>query len=135
VDAEILWQEWQVAGQARQLAVDLIEGARTRPSLEQEYNLLSRRNDVLQQALAAGNATLVTAAPTLVALQSARSSLDALDQRQLHSSHQLTALLGLVPSATLPLAGSVDLPPFEPDAIRAELASLPDRRPDLLALI
>jgi outer membrane protein TolC len=134
VDAEVLWQEWQVAGQARQLAVDLIEGARSRPLLEQEYNLLSRRNDVLQQALAAGNATLVMAAPTLVALQSARTSLDALDQRQLHSSHQLNALLGLVPSAILPLAANVDLPPFEPDAIRAQLASLPDRRPDLLAL-
>jgi len=134
VDAEILWQEWQIAGQARQLAVDLIEFDRTRPLLEREYQLLSRRNDVLQRALAAGNVTLVTAAPTLVALQTARTSLDVLDQRQLHSRHQLNALLGLVPSAVLPLAGSVGLPTFDPDAIRAELASLPNRRPDLLAL-
>ncbi len=134
VDAEILWQEWLIAGQARQLAVDLIEGARTRPLLEQEYELLSRRNAILQNALVAGNVTLVTAAPTLVALQAARTSLDALDQRQLHSQHQLNALLGLAPSAMLPLASSVDLPPFDPDAIRAQLASLPDRRPDMLAL-
>jgi outer membrane protein TolC len=134
VDAEILWQEWQIAGQARQLAVDLIEGARARPLLEQEYQLLSRRNDLLQVALAAGNTTLVTAAPTLVALQAARASLDALDQRQLHFRHQLNALLGLVPSAVLPLADNPELPPFSPDAVRAQLVSLSDRRPDLLAL-
>ena len=134
VDAEILWQEWQVAGQARQLAVDLIAGERSRPLLVESFNLLSRRNAVLQQALAAGNATLVTAAPTLVALQASRSNLQTLDQRQLSLRHQLNALLGLVPEAVVPLARTIDLPPFDPAAIRAELPTLPDRRPDLLAL-
>lgn len=134
VDAELLWQEWQVVGQARQLAVDLIQNERSRPMLVEAFDLLSRRNAVLQKALAAGNATLVTAAPTLVALQGARASLHTLDQRQLALRHQLNALLGLVPDAIVPLAGSVDLPPLDPDAIRASLATLPDRRPDLLAL-
>lgn len=134
IDAEILWQEWQVAGQARQLAVDLIAGERSRPLLVEAFNLLSHRNAVLQQALAAGNATLVTVAPTLVALQAVRTNLQTLDQRQLSLRHQLNALLGLVPEAVLPLATTVDLPPFDPTIIRAELATLPDRRPDLLAL-
>jgi outer membrane protein TolC len=134
VDADILWQEWQVAGQARQLAVDLIAGENSRPLLDRENQILSRRNAVLQQALAAGNVTLVTAAPTLVALQAARSSLYALDQRQLHLRHQLNALLGLVPSAIVPLSTSISLPPFDPNLIRTQLASLPGRRPDLLAL-
>jgi outer membrane protein TolC len=134
VDAEILWQEWQIAGQARQLAVELIAGERSRPLLVEAFSLLSRRNAVLQQALAAGNATLVTAAPTLVALQSARASIQTLDQRQLLLRHQLNALLGIVPDAIVPLTPKIDLPPFDPVAIRADLATLADRRPDLLAL-
>ena len=134
VDAEILWQEWQVAGQARQLSVDLIAGARSRPVLVEAFTLLSRRNAALQQALAAGNATLVTAAPSLVAFQGARANLQTLDQRQLALRHQLNALLGLVPDAVIPLAASIDLPPLDATAIRAELATLADRRPDLLAL-
>jgi len=76
----------------------------------------------------------VTAAPTLVALQGARTNLQSLDQRQLSFRHQLNALLGLEPDVALPLASTVDLPPFDPAAIRASLATLPDRRPDLLAL-
>jgi outer membrane protein TolC len=134
VDADILWQEWQVAGQARQLAVDLIVGERSRPMLVQAFTLLSHRNEVLRQALAAGNATLVTAAPTFAALQGARTSLNMLDQRQLQLRHQLNALLGLVSDAVVPLAANPDLPSFDPDAIRAGLTTLPDRRPDLLAL-
>jgi len=134
VDAEILWQEWQVAGQARQLAVDLIAGERSRPLLIESFNLLSRRNAVLQQALAAGNATLVTAAPTLVALQGSRTNLQTLDQRQLSLRHQLNALLGLVPEAVVPLASRIDLPQLDSATIKAELPTLPDRRPDLVAL-
>ena len=134
VDAEILWQEWQVAGQARQLTVELIASERTRPMLRTAFDLLQRRNVVLQAALAAGNATLVTAAPTLVAVQNARAALYALDQRQLTLRHQLNALLALAPEAVVPLTTTPDLPPFDPATIRASLATLPTRRPDLLAL-
>jgi outer membrane protein TolC len=134
VDADILWQEWQVAGQARQLAVDLIAAERARPLLVEAFDLLSRRNAVLQQALAARNATLVSIAPTQVALQATRSSLQTLDQRRLSLRHQLNALLGLLPDAVVPLATTVDLPQIDPAEVRASLATLPDRRPDLLAL-
>lgn len=134
VEAEVLWQEWQVAGQVRQLAVELMVEARSRTSFQQAFELLSRRNAILQRALAAGNATLVTAAPTLVALQSARTNLASLDQRQLARRHRLNALLGLTPDAAVPLAAAPDLPPFDPAAIRAGLPTLPERRPDLIAL-
>ena len=134
VDAEILWREWQVAGQARQFAVALIAGERSRPLLVEAFDLLSHRNAVLQQALAAGNATLVTAAPTLVALQSARTHLQTLDQKQLSLRHQLNAVVGLTPDAVIPLVRTIDLPPFDPPTIRADLTTLADRRPDLLAL-
>ncbi|WP_443025426.1 TolC family protein [Sphingomonas sp. RB3P16] len=134
VAADMVWQEWQVAGQARQIATDLIVGAKMRPSYAAAYHLLIARNAKLEQALAARNVTLVTVAPDRVALQTARSALDALDQKQSALLHQLNALLGLAPDVVVPLATNVDLPSFDPAAIRAGLAKLPDRRPDLIAL-
>jgi outer membrane protein TolC len=134
VDAYLLWQEWQVAGHARQLAADIIQRERGRPLLEQAYALLHHRNAVTQQALAAGNATLVTTAPSALGFQAARTNLQALNQAQLEARHQLNALLGLAPDVVVPLAGTVDLPPLDPATIRASLSTLPSRRPDLLAL-
>lgn len=134
VDAEILWQEWQVAGQARQLTARLILGARGRASYVAAYDLLSRRVAQLERALAAGDATLATVAPDRIALEAARAALDAQDQQQLALSHQLNALLGLAPDTVVRLAANLALPPFDPAEIRGALASLPDRRPDLLAL-
>ncbi|HWU03753.1 MAG TPA: TolC family protein [Novosphingobium sp.] len=134
VDAEIVWQEWQVAGQARQLAADLIVGQASRQAYEAAWRLLGERNAKAEAALAAGNVSLVIVAPGRVSLQAARAALDALDQRLLAQRHQLNALLGLDADAVVPLADHVDLPPFDPAAVRALLPSLPDRRPDLLAL-
>lgn len=134
VAADVVWQEWQVAGQARQIATDLIVGARSRPSYLAAYRLLKDRNAKLEKALAARTETLVTVAPDRVALQAARTALNTLDQRQLSLMHQLDALLGLRPDVVVPLAVSPDLPPFDPAAIRDQLATLPQRRPDLLAL-
>ncbi|WP_037534680.1 TolC family protein [Sphingomonas sp. RIT328] len=134
VAADIVWQEWQIAGQARQLATDIIIGTRSRPTYVTAYDLLSDRNGKLERALAARTVTLVTVAPDRVALQAARTSLNTLDQTLLSQRHQLNALLGLTPDAVVPLATAPDLPPFDPAAIRAGLATLPDRRPDLLAL-
>ncbi|HCW62600.1 MAG: transporter [Sphingobium sp.] len=134
VDASVVWQEWQVAGQARQIATDLIIGARNRQNYLAAYQLLAERSAKLDKALASQTVTLVTVAPDRVALQSARSALDALDQQQLNLRHQLNALLGLSPEVVVPLAAEPDLPPFDPAQVRGEIATLPDRRPDLLAL-
>lgn len=134
VAADLVWQEWQVAGQARQLATDIIVGTRSRPSYLAAYNLLADRNAKLERALAARTVTLVTVAPDRVALQAARTSLNTLDQTLLTQRHQLNALLGLQPDAVVPLATAADLPAFDPASIRAGLATLPERRPDLLAL-
>lgn len=133
-DADILWQEWQVAGQARQIASALIAGERSRSSYQAAFDLFARRNEVINRALNAGNATLIMAAPTRVALQTARASLNALDQRQLVFRHQLNALLGFVPDLVVPLARDLPTLHFEPDTARTNLASIADRRPDLLAL-
>lgn len=134
VAADVVWQAWQVAGRARQLATDLILTDRTRPTYAAAYQLLTERNARLEKALAAGNLTLTGIAPDRVALQSARAALDAVDQKRLGLQHQLNALLGLAPDAPLALAAEPALPAFDPAAIRAGLPGLADRRPDLLAL-
>lgn len=134
VAADVVWQEWQVAGKARQLAAGLMLAQASRPSLAAALELLRARCARLDAALAAGNVTLATAAPDRAATDSARTALDTLDQKILTMHHQLAALLGLVPDAPLPLAPTPDLPPFDPAAIAAMVPGLADRRPDLLAL-
>ena len=134
VNAQILWQEWQVAGQARLLAIDLIEGARTLRLLGRERALLAERGTRSQAALAAGNATLATIAPDIAAVQAARSRILDIERLQLTRRHQLAALLGLLTDAALPLTETPDLPPLDPDAMARALPRLADHRPDLVAL-
>ncbi|HET8613756.1 MAG TPA: TolC family protein [Sphingomonas sp.] len=134
VDADLLWQEWQTAGQARQLAVDLILEQRNIAELRRAYDLLSHRKDVAEKALAQHDITLMTASPSLTAYQSARANLQAADEHRLELRHKLNALLALAPDAIVPLVDRIDIPPLDPAAIRSGIATLPDRRPDLLAL-
>ena len=134
VDADILWREWQVAGQARLLAVDLIDGQRRLEVITQSRDLLAQRGGRLEAALGAGDVTLADAAPYLAARQLAQSQLNDLQRQLLSQRHQLNALLGLAPEAIVPLATSIDLPPLDPAAIERDLPNLPLRRPDLVAL-
>jgi len=134
VRADLLWQEWQVAGQARQLAGDIVLGERLRPMLEQAYELMAKRYSANRKALEAGNGTLSTLAPSAAALQTARAAMLQQDQAQLASRHKLNALLGIAPDVALPLADAIDLPGFDPREVRVMLGTLPERRPDLLAL-
>ncbi|MDB5418509.1 MAG: TolC family protein [Phenylobacterium sp.] len=134
VDANILWREWQLAGDARLLAVDLIEGQRSVAVLTRSRDLLAARGQRLETALGAGNLTLADAAPYLAARQAAQTLLDDTQRRLLAQRHQLNALLGLAPEAVVPLADTVDLPPLDPAAIERDLPNLPHRRPDLVAL-
>jgi outer membrane protein TolC len=134
VDAQILWQEWQIAGQARLLAVDVIQGGRILALLRQQMTLLSSRLDRSRSAVAAGNATLATLAPDAAALQASRVQADDQARLLLGKRHQLAALLGLAPDAPLPLAPTPDLPRLDLAEARAALPTLPARRPDLVAL-
>lgn len=134
VDAQVLWQEWQVAGQARLLAVDLIEQRRQRDLLVRARDLLTGRAARGQRALAQGNATLATVAPDMDAAEGARIALAALDRQMLAERHTLNALLGLAPDVALPLASQAVVPPLDPQAVRRTLPALARHRPDLVAL-
>jgi outer membrane protein TolC len=134
VDAQLVWQEWQVIGQARLLAVDLIEGERSLTLLRGNRDLLASRYDRSQRAVAAGNETLTVATPDLAALQTTTAQINDLQRQQLARRHQLNALLGLAPDVAVPLRATPDLPDWNPDAVAQELPTLAERRPDLVAL-
>jgi outer membrane protein TolC len=134
VDAQIVWQEWQTAEQARLLAIDLMEGERTLGLLQATETLLAGRQSRSQAALAAGNATLSTVAPDIAAVQTARTQMNDAQRQLLSKRHQLNALLGLLPDVPVPLGPAPDLPSFDAGAVERDLPGLADRRPDLIAL-
>ena len=134
LDASLLWQEWQTVGQARLLAVDLIEGDRLLALLDKARALSSNRAAATRAALSRNDATLATAAPDFAAEQTARGAYDDQQRTQSSRRHQLAALLGLAPDAPLALVATPDLPSLDERQIADALASLPDRRPDLAAL-
>lgn len=134
VDAQILWQEWQTINQARLLAVDVIEAERLMTLLRESRDLLRGRYEKSRKAVLAGNETLASSAPDLAALQAITTQLHDQERQQLARRHQLNALLGLAPEVTLLLSSKLDIPPWDPHAAKDELPTLPERRPDLVAL-
>lgn len=134
INASLLWQEHQTVGKARLLYVDVVEGERLAQVLEKSRRLLKQRFDFAKTNIDQGNAPLASLSPDLVALSDVEKSVDELARLQLARRHQLAALLGLAPDAPLPLAGRPALPTLDARRVRADLASLASRRPDLLAL-
>lgn len=134
VDAQILWQEWQVIGQVRLLAVDLVEGERFLALLARNRDLLASRSNRTRSAVAAGNEILSVSTPDLAALQTITTQIDGQQRQQLSRKHQLNALLGLAPEVGVPLSSPPDIPAWNREAVADALPTLADRRPDLVAL-
>jgi outer membrane protein TolC len=134
VDASLLWQEWQTIGKARLLVVDLLAGEQQRRLLTRTQEVLKDRLGREQHALAQGNATLTTLVPALSAVADLQKQIDDLARQQQTRRHDLDALLGLTPDVALTLDARLDLPAINPAAVAAGLATLADRRPDLIAL-
>ena len=134
VDADIVWQEWQTASRAQLLAVDLIEQARALKLIDQTLVLLRRRSDIATRALRQGNTTLQAIAPFAVEL--AALETEGYVARLAHEQNwqALDALLGLHPAVRPKLADHVAVPVITSDQAGALIASLPRRRPDLVAL-
>ncbi len=134
VDANTVWQEWQTISQAQSLVIDLVEQARLLRSLEQTLALLRQRAVTTARGVAQGNATLQMLAPALAAVTSLQTQLYAAVLAQDKRWQSLDALLGLEPWVRPKLAAKLHVPPISETDAAAMLRSLPERRPDLIAL-
>jgi outer membrane protein, heavy metal efflux system len=132
VNADLLWQEWQVAQQARILALDLYWGGLSVSLAQRELQLLDREVGEVQAATQSGILDLAALAPLLAARASAAQTAASLGLAQLQAWQQLDALLGLQPSVRFAIAPP-KLAALPPD-LGELIAQLPARRPDLVAL-
>ncbi len=132
VNADLLWQEWQVAQQGRILAVNLYWGGLAATLAQRQLELLDHEVQQVQAATQTGNLDLTALAPLLAARASAAQAAASLDLAQLQGWQQLDALLGLEPDVRFAIAAPA-VAPMPPD-MTALIAHLPERRPDLVAL-
>lgn len=135
VSLEILWEEWQVAERARELYVEVDALAALRGVLDQRRTLLRRLSRRDEASLARGDVTAADVTADFAARRAAEADWRALELEDNQARHALDELLGLEPGVPLHLrAASVPERLLAGAGYRAALASLPVRRPDLLAL-
>jgi outer membrane protein TolC len=134
VDANVVWQEWQTISRAQTLAIDLVEQGRLLARLEETLDLLRKRGDIAAQALAQGNTTLQVVAPFAVELIALQTEYYAATLAQELRWQELDALLGLQPNVRPRLSAALRIPGIEAAEAAQLLATLPQRRPDLIAL-
>jgi outer membrane protein TolC len=132
VNAEQLWQEWQVAQKARLLALDLYWGGQAIDAQRQELEVVSSAFDKVKRATAAGNLNLAALSPLAAAKAAAEQSLATQELDELKSWQELDGLLGLVPDVRFAIEVP-HLPPM-PSDIDHLVTGLPEQRPDLIAL-
>ena len=134
VDADLLWQEWQVIGKARLLYIDTVEQDKLYDLLLAARSLVAERAERSRHALAAGDLDLTVAAPDFTALADLDKQVADLDRQRLGRQHEIDALLGLAPDVRLRFRSQVTLPPMDEATVRRALTELDRRRPDLTAL-
>ncbi len=134
VDLNVLWQEWQVVGASRQLFVRNRYEARMLALLRKEAALREKHHALLVQAQAHGDVSLTAIGADLDSLQAVQLRRNRMERQLLKTRQALNALLGLSPQARLTLVGSDTLPVIDAAQLASDIAALPRRRPDLLAL-
>jgi outer membrane protein TolC len=147
IDLGLLWQEWQVIALAKQLFLRSLLAQQSAPLLAQQVSLTQRRYEVMAKAQANGDLTRDSVTAALTAYTDARTAAATASRAAEQTHHDLNMLLGLAPDVRLPLIADVD--PSAPGkaastafgqtaisdtTVTAALASLPQRRPDLMAL-
>lgn len=135
VRLDLLWQEWQTIQQAKRLAIGAVIERKRLTLLQDMRDRYLRRYRHSSEALRAGDTTLDVNGTDLAALVDTFSQLNQLEQTHTQTLTDLHHLLGLAPGTKIPLA---DLPaapgPAQQADVEAALASVPGKRPDLLAL-
>lgn len=133
-DLNLLWQEWQVISQARLLFVKLVHGQRLLAVLDANRALFADRVERTRAAQQKGLLSSDAVLPNVAALQDVEKQLYDQRRQQAQNRRDLNALLGLQPSAEVPLQAGGDAAFDAPPPSAATFAALERRRPDLLAL-
>jgi outer membrane protein TolC len=134
VDADILWQEWQTISRAQTLTIDLVCQRKILENIRTTRDLLQRRARISRRAVQQGNATLQDLGLDELTLTNLRTRYDAATLAQERRWQTLDTLLGLMPDVRPHLAVRLKVPDISQTAAESLVASLPDRRPDLIAL-
>ncbi len=133
-DLNLLWAEWGVAQQARQLAETALADEDRARVLRIVVDAARQRSEASSQALERRDVTLQTASADLAVTLDAQTQLGTAAHDAAKARRDLAALLNLSPDVVLPLVRGPKGATYDHAAIRAYLTSLPTRRPDLLAL-
>ena len=131
---DLLWSEWGAAQQARQSAVTVLIDEQKAAVLAQMDAELAERSRQSALALARHDVTATVAGADLAAKIDADTQLTAARRDAEKARGALNALIGLDPKVRLSLIDGAGVVDSGPAALDAALASLPQRRPDLLAL-
>jgi outer membrane protein TolC len=133
-DLDLIWAEWNTAQQARQLAETALADERRAAFLKRVLDLATDRVGRSQVALERRDVTLQTAAADLAVKLDAQTQLATAEHDAQKARRDLNALLNLDTGVTLPLVPDPRMGSYDAAALSEALASLPRRRPDLLAL-
>lgn len=133
-DLGLLWQEWQVVAQAKQLYVRARFQDEVLPLLEQQRSLAGTRYERAASAASEHNVTQDSVTASLTAYEDARKQYADMQRAREQTHHDLNALLGLAPDTTLALTGDTAVTPIPDGTLDATTAMLAQRRPDLIAL-
>ncbi len=133
-DLNLLWQEWQVISQVQLLFTQLAQGKKTLAVLDAAVATLADPLQRSEQALARALVTQDAVTPLRAALQDAQRQV--FEQRRVFNqrSHEFNAVLGLAPDMVVRLQGGARCARIDNATVQAALATLAQRRPDLLAL-
>lgn len=133
-DLGLLWDEWQVAQQARVQFIQCRSERTELALLDGLKQTMQARYDAERAALKSGDLAFDNLSAELAALQDVQSRADTLARQASDDCAALNGLLGLTPDVQLTLLAP-DAPQDIPtERIDAALAKLPERRPDLVAL-
>ncbi|MEM5318455.1 TolC family protein [Paraburkholderia sp. JHI869] len=133
-DLGLLWQEWQVVAQAKQLYVKARFQDEVLPLLAQQTALARTRYERTAHAASERNVTADSVTASLTAYEDARKQYTDMQRAREQTHHDLNALLGLAPDTTLALTGDTAVAPMPDATLDAAIGKLTQRRPDLIAL-
>ncbi|HEY5105666.1 MAG TPA: TolC family protein [Caulobacteraceae bacterium] len=134
VDLDLLWSEWSIAQQARQLAVTALGDEAKSAVLKVIDDGLTRRYRQSSLAYQRHDETAQVNSVDLAAKLDADAQLALALHDALKARGDLNALIGLAPGVRLDLVAGAPPVHLQPSELDAALVSLPLRRPDLLAL-